>query len=385
MFWKKKAPPEALAALLSVESESGQARAESDLDASLDGAAGVLRAIAKHSFHVGDEPAEAIRKRFEEWAAHILTLGPIPEVPGERPKRRDWTSLVRFVEANRKREQDHVHGSITTMREAILGMLHCFGAASVGHARSETVITEQLDRLRSTVATGSMAQLRMEALAVTQAVAQALAEQRQRSREQNLELRAKLSALRQQLDEAEHDRETDSLTKLFNRRAFDTSMDRTSVLANVMGRRMSLLLIDIDHFKQINDRYGHPAGDQVLKELADVLTRSFPRRSDMVARYGGEEFAVVLNDTTAKDAERLASRFLVAVRAMSVAMGERVVRLTASVGVAELLEGESSADLLARADLALYRAKNSGRDRVVDAGATRLSGAFLIEAERKAS
>jgi diguanylate cyclase (GGDEF)-like protein len=370
-FWSKKTPPEAAPAAPSApDGEREWARAEADLDASLDGAAGVLRAIAKHSFPVGDEPGASIAKRFEEWAAHILTLAPLPDAPGERPKRRDWASLVRFVEAHRKQEQEHVHGSITTMREAMVGMLRCFGAASVGQVRSEAVVTEHLERLRATVETGSFVQLRAEALAVAQAVAAALAEQTQRTREQTTELRTKLSALRQQLDEAEHDRETDSLTKLFNRRAFDTSMERTSVLANAMGRPMSLLVIDIDHFKQINDRYGHPGGDQVLKALADVLTRSFPRRSDLVARYGGEEFAVVLGDTGAHDAARLAQRFLVAVRAMRVAIGERVVGLTASVGVGELLEGESAAELLARTDAALYRAKSSGRDRAVDADAT---------------
>jgi len=381
MFWSKKAPPtEAPITTIPRETERRLERAEADLDASLEATAGVLRALAKHSFALGDEPAETIGKRFETWATHILVLGPLPdEADGQRPVRREWAKLVRFVAGHRKAEEEHVVGSLTAMREAIATMLQCFGAASIGQGKSDRTVTERIERLRSTVETGSLDQLRAEALAVTEAVTRALEEQRQRTREQTELLRARLDVLRERLDEAQREGETDPLTKLFNRRAFDASIDRTSVMASVMGRPMSLVLIDIDHFKLVNDRHGHPAGDIVLREFANVLTRCFPRRSDVVARYGGEEFAIILTETSAKDAQRLATRFLEAVRALRIECGDRTLNVTASAGIGQLAEGESAADLLTRTDLALYRAKNAGRDCVVDAAATRPSGPVRLD------
>jgi diguanylate cyclase (GGDEF)-like protein len=376
MFWKKKAPPEEVPIPTPVnDSDRRLERAEADLDASLEAAAAMLRALAKHSFPVGEEPAESIAKRLEAWASHILVLAPAPdEAEGARPERREWARLVRFVGGHRKREQEHVVASISAMRDAIVTMLHCFGTSASGQAKSDKALTEHVTRLRTIVETGSLEQLRQEALAVSEAVQQALEEQRERAREQTEQLRTKLAVLRDQLDAAQRDGETDPLTKLFNRRAFDAGLERGSLMASVGGRSMSLLLIDIDHFKLVNDRHGHPAGDAVLREFSNVLTRCFPRRSDVVARYGGEEFAIILTETAGKDALRLAGRFLDAVRALRVEHGAQLLNVTASVGVGELAEGESGAELLTRTDQALYKAKNTGRDRAVAAAATRPSG-----------
>jgi diguanylate cyclase (GGDEF)-like protein len=374
MFWKKKAPPEEAPTPTPTpvnDSDRRVERAEAELDTSLEAAASMLRALAKHSFPVGEEPAESIAKRLEAWASHILVLAPVPDEPeGARPERREWARLVRFVGGHRKREQEHVVASISAMRDAIVTMLQCFGTSASGQAKSDKTLTEHVTRLRAIVETGSIEQLRQEALAVSEAVQQALEEQRERAREQTEQLRTKLATLRDQLDAAQRDGETDPLTKLFNRRAFDAALERGSLMAGVGGRAMSLLLVDIDHFKLVNDRHGHPAGDAVLREFSNVLTRCFPRRSDVVARYGGEEFAIILTETAGKDAHRLAGRFLDTVRALRVEHGALSLNVTASVGVAELAEGESGAELLARTDLALYQAKNTGRDRVVASAAS---------------
>jgi len=129
-----------------------------------------------------------------------------------------------------------------------------------------------------------------------------------------------------------------------------------------------LLMIDIDNFKQINDTHGHPTGDVTLEAVARALTRSFPRRSDVVTRFGGDEFAVILRDATAVDGGRLAARFLDGVRQLDVSGPRERVTVTASVGVAEALPGESADAWFARADRALYAAKAEGRDCVVIAG-----------------
>jgi diguanylate cyclase (GGDEF)-like protein len=126
------------------------------------------------------------------------------------------------------------------------------------------------------------------------------------------------------------------------------------------------LLVDIDHFKQVNDRFGHDAGDQVLKEVARRIVGSL-REVDLAARYGGEEFAILLPHTSKKDARIVAERLLNNLRKQQFTFGNETLRVTASIGCAgntDVASGQAE-DLVKAADLALYEAKNSGRNTVV--------------------
>lgn len=159
------------------------------------------------------------------------------------------------------------------------------------------------------------------------------------------------------------DRETrlDALTGLANRRAFDRRLAH-EVGAALGGRAFSVVAIDIDRFKSINDRFGHAAGDSVLRWLADRL-RAAARRRDLVARHGGEEFAAILPDAAPADAAAWAERLRNAMRAAPIPGLDVVV--TASFGVAGWRVGESGPAVVERADRALYLAKETGRDRIV--------------------
>ena len=152
---------------------------------------------------------------------------------------------------------------------------------------------------------------------------------------------------------------TDTLTGVWNRR-HGTELLAADLSARRPGQALSLLMLDIDHFKTINDTFGHQAGDHVLIEIASRLRRSL-RGSDMVARWGGEEFVVLLRDCALPDALRLAEDIRAAIAELPFgAMGS----LTVSVGVAEAHAGEDLTTWLERADQALYRAKRSGRNEV---------------------
>lgn len=153
---------------------------------------------------------------------------------------------------------------------------------------------------------------------------------------------------------------TDGLTELFNRRAFDRELAVAVARAQRYQRDLTLMLLDIDHFKKLNDTFGHPAGDAVIRSVARVLEQS-TRRIDVVARIGGEEFAVILADTPPSAALRLAERLR---HAISEA-GSESIRFTASFGVAGLDEGHQDPEsLLKAADEALYAAKSAGRNCV---------------------
>jgi len=157
---------------------------------------------------------------------------------------------------------------------------------------------------------------------------------------------------------------TDSLTGLLNRRAFLEAANTELIRSDRTSTSTSALLIDVDHFKQINDRLGHAAGDVVLAAMGELL-RKQARPYDIVARWGGEEFVVVLPNTTAADAQRVGERLRRAIEAARiVAPTGEPIAITASVGVATRLLDESIDALLDRADRAMYIAKASGRNRV---------------------
>jgi diguanylate cyclase (GGDEF)-like protein/PAS domain S-box-containing protein len=163
--------------------------------------------------------------------------------------------------------------------------------------------------------------------------------------------------------------EKDPLTGVANRRHLDRVVDSQLDVLNRTGIPFSLILIDVDHFKEVNDNWGHAVGDKALIAVSDALLQA-SRRTDLVGRWGGDEFMVVLPELQLESAMPLAERQRQAIAAG--APDELDDRgLTASFGVTEAVLGDTSATLLARADSALYRAKSQGRNRVESAAAPR--------------
>jgi diguanylate cyclase (GGDEF)-like protein len=159
---------------------------------------------------------------------------------------------------------------------------------------------------------------------------------------------------------------TDSLTGVFNRRAFDERLDAEWRRCARAQMPMALILIDIDHFKLYNDRYGHQAGDKVLRETGDAMRRAAGRPQDMVARYGGEEFAILLPQVNAQGAERVARKLLEELQQLAIAHAASPTawRLTVSMGIAAIVPGDSqdATTLVQAADAQLYAAKEAGRN-----------------------
>lgn len=161
----------------------------------------------------------------------------------------------------------------------------------------------------------------------------------------------------------------DGLTKIGNRRSFEVRLADEAARHGRYDQPLSLILVDLDHFKTVNDTHGHQAGDEVLRELAALLGEGL-RSSDYPARYGGEEFAVILPHTSREQAGLLAERLRqrVAERVFRAGASKAGLSLTLSAGVASMAAGATAQDLVLLADQALYLAKNGGRNRVVLAG-----------------
>ncbi|HEX2061924.1 MAG TPA: sensor domain-containing diguanylate cyclase, partial [Thermoanaerobaculia bacterium] len=158
----------------------------------------------------------------------------------------------------------------------------------------------------------------------------------------------------------------DALTPAYNHRYFQESLSKEIHRHSRTGHELALAMLDIDNFKKINDSFGHPVGDEILKGLVDELQRN-ARDSDVIARYGGEEFAIIFPDTPAHSARDAANRMreLVSRRTFPLPQVDRILQITVSIGVAVYpRDGTNSADLISRADAALYWAKKNGKNQV---------------------
>jgi|APLak6261674860_1056103.scaffolds.fasta_scaffold00034_21 diguanylate cyclase (GGDEF)-like protein len=171
-----------------------------------------------------------------------------------------------------------------------------------------------------------------------------------------------INMLQKQLSEQAN---RDALTGLYNRRYLDSTLERELARCQREGLPLSLMLIDLDHFKQINDTYGHQAGDEVLKQLADTLNTQ-ARSADIVCRFGGEEFLLLLPNMPLAVARERAEQWRSGFAATTIAFGEFRIHGTLSIGLSSYPgHGTSPQALIRSADRALYRAKSEGRNRVV--------------------
>ena len=336
-------------------------------DPALDALGAVLRTLGVHAFDVDGLAADAVHVLFEGWARHVLLGGPVPGVleltDAAQGARRDWGSLRRFVGEQRIREQRQASQARDDLGQVVWAFVTTMRNMLLHDQESDLRIHDLLSRLARLAADGSADDLRSEVMSAVTDLTRAAEERRRRQQTRLRELGAKVSEVGSQLQQARHEGALDQLTRLFNRRALDEAVTKAVYLRDVFGQTATLVVLDVDHFNWVHDRFGRVAGETMLRGVADCLVRLFPRRIDLVARAGTEKFAVVLTDTRLSDAQRLVERMLAAVRALrSEAEGEQIA-ITVSAGLAELDRFEEPASWLDRADAALCQAKLNGRDR----------------------
>ena len=206
------------------------------------------------------------------------------------------------------------------------------------------------------------------------AIVEGLVQTAKEMEQSNQALEARLNASKQEINVLQDNLEvvrteslTDPLTQLSNRKHFDTTLERAIADARTKNEALTLLLTDIDHFKNFNDSFGHLTGDQVLRLVAMSVKQNV-KGQDTAARYGGEEFAVILPNTVLRSAITVADHIRRAVMTkelMKRSTGEHLGRVTISIGVATLHKGDTAQTLIERTDTCLYAAKRHGRNRVI--------------------
>ncbi len=340
-----------------------------DDDAALDALVDALRAWGEFGIAMSDRSKEEIREEFEGWARHALLASPRPGIdPPDTPpsKTKDWASLSRFVREHRRGETDHIERNLTDFRQIIWSFVQGLSTALSEDRAADQSVASKLSELKRAAESEDTELLKREALASISLIQTQIRHRKQREQGQIEELSGQLERLSDELVQVKEQLSVDSLTEVWNRAGFDEHLERVVSLKAVLGQPAVLFMIDVDDFKWINDKYGHPAGDETLRRVAARLDHTFRRKGDFLCRYGGDEFAAILLEDSLETANTIGERLLHGIRNLEIEVEgvEEPIRVSISVGVARIMEGEGAAAWLDRADRALYQAKELGRDRV---------------------
>lgn len=328
-------------------------------DLVLDTLADVMRACGEHAFDTHRHVAAAVRERSEQWVRHLL-LGAAHPL-GQLHTARDFLGARQFIRELRMHEAEFVHSALSDFRSMLSAVFSNIERALLADGEADAQMRRQIERLHRAMELPSLAQLRNEVLQISSELSGALTSREQRRSQELKSLGSELRQLNERLAETRRTAETDALTGVHNRRAFDAFLERVVEFDGMTGTSVALMMIDVDNFKKLNDRYGHPVGDAALKTIAACLAKNFLRKCDFVARYGGEEFAVVVRDASEVEARRMAERARMAVTELKLSE-QPEIELSVSIGVATLKHLEDRALWLKRADDALLKAKQVGKN-----------------------
>jgi diguanylate cyclase len=277
--------------------------------------------------------------------------------------RRQHAEILAFAE----REREYLAHRDAELRRIIQVLSDGLAGVSKGAAAYHRRLLDNGTRLEAASRLSDLVKMRAAITAEVQGLRSAIAERQAEEQTTNRALQREVEQLRENVARAQSEARTDPLTGAANRGAFDEEIARRCELAHTRQEGFALALADIDHFKRINDSYGHPVGDRVLTAFVEFL-RMRVRKTDLVARFGGEEFAVILPGATLRQALRKARKLLEELAHSDWAVDPTSkLRFTASMGVAAWHDGDDAAGLIERVDRALYRAKHEGRNRVTKA------------------
>ena len=335
-------------------------------DGALDTLGSVIRVMGDESFPLDqDVDLDIFRGTCKQFAGHVENGAAVParNIPQSADGHREWNQVQRFFAERRRAEKAFVTQRLDNYRDIVEDLV--IGLRQIGERdqSTESRVREGLTDLQQAVSLGNLKDIKAALTATVETVTSVFAEQKRAYEEQLGQMNERLSSLRQDLVAAREEMQRDPLTDAYNRKAFDTAIEQSLNLHYVLNQPVTLVMIDLDKFKDVNDTHGHSAGDAALRAVGECLERSFIRKGDLVARYGGDEFAVILNDTEARHAARLVEHFLDRVEKIELPGLARGLQVSCSAGYTEVHESDTVASLVQRADKALYEAKAAGRNR----------------------
>ncbi|MEM8816425.1 MAG: GGDEF domain-containing protein [Pseudomonadota bacterium] len=344
----------------------GSKGATSIADGALDTLSNVIHVMGTESFPLENDIDPMIFPEMcTEFAAHVENGAGVPsfDIPASVDGSREWAHVRRFFSDRRKAEREFVTERLHDYRGVVEDLVS--GLRNIGERDHDTEISvkKSLNVIEDAVGTGVLPEIRKALAGTIRTVTETFDEQRKAYERELEELNDRMSNLRQDLVAAREEMKRDALTDAYNRGAFDSAIGQSLNMHFILNQPVTVMMIDIDKFKEVNDTFGHAAGDEVLRGVGEALARSFIRKSDLVARFGGDEFAVILNDTSAGNCTSLLERFLKLVTEVRIPYASEETRVSCSVGYTEIHSQDSVESLMHRADKALYKAKENGRNQ----------------------
>lgn len=334
---------------------NGTAQAESYH--SLDRAALIflIDAYSKYLLEMESHPAPSALEKFDAVTKQLIS--------GQQDLEPVMTELKRYFSTHRMAENSHVIKSFEDFKNLIWSFVEQMTDDMQTEIQSSSEMQVHVGHLKKAIESDSLKELRDSSRQFIASYAKHQSERSDRRNKNVDRFIGQLDKLKNRLLEADRNSRTDHLTQAANRRSFDEHIRRLTSWAVLHQQPVSLIIMDLDHFKQVNDTHGHDIGDFILKEFSRIAHDVFKIKGDYFARIGGEEFAVILPSHTIEMATKRAEAILARVRREVFVASDKELRFTISCGVAQWGEAEPTDAWLRRADQALYEAKHAGRNR----------------------
>lgn len=316
----------------------------------------IIDAYSKHLIETDATPARKIRETLDDFAKEIIQAD-------AAKLEKVLFRFRQYFNSHRIEEYSYVQKTFDDFRGIVWDFVDQLSEDLAFEHESDGEIREHLVQLKEAVEANSIETLKVQSRQFIDSYTEYQTKKERRRSKRMDSFKKNLDSMKKQLSEAHSSLRLDHLTQAFNRKSFEEQAKNAWNLRALYEKPVSLIALDIDHFKRINDTYGHAMGDFILQECVKMLKEIFTREVDCVARIGGEEFVVLLPDHQADHAVKRAEQALQRIRSEIFVKEDLKLQFTVSMGIAELLPGETVEDWMKRADQALYDSKHGGRNR----------------------
>lgn len=316
----------------------------------------ILDIYNKHLFEIQNHSVRKVRAKLDSFAKELVQAD-------TEATEKTLFRLRQFISSYRIDEYTYVQNTFDDFKRIIWDFADHLSEEAHVEDSAQGDINQSLEQLREAVESNSIDELRAKSREFISFYLKHQSTNNERRSKRMESIKKNLTTVKKQLMEANQTMRRDHLTGAHNRKSYDEQVRRYLQLHEIDKDPMSLILLDIDFFKKINDAYGHDIGDFVLKECVRLLEESFSREEDFIARLGGEEFGVILPGCNIEAAVKMAEEAMARIRKEVFVQDKLEIKFTVSMGIAEITTGETADSWYKRADEALYQSKQTGRNK----------------------
>ena len=304
-----------------------------------------------------------VREQFDEFARELVQ-------PNGEGLDKAFAKLRQFFSSYRIDEYSYIQNTFDDFKRIVWDFADQLSEDIQFENSKDKQLATHLKDLKEAVEANSIETLRLKSRDFINSYVEYQNQKHEMRNRRVVTVKKNLDSIKKQLLEANNSLNVDHLTNASNRKSFDDYLKKLTQMSSLSKSPLSLIILDIDFFKKINDTHGHDTGDFVLKECVRILKSEFSDEDEMVARVGGEEFVIVLPNHSIEQSAARAEAAQTMIRKEVFIQGSVEIRFTVSMGIAQLVEDEGISEWLKRADTALYQSKNSGRNKFTLAGAS---------------